>query len=529
MSPPKTPDVKFSDSPPPSSWVEKSGSLMAWAVRADSWRAVHVSMLLHEETGLKCGCVCPACGAILQAVNAGKDDAHFKQPNTLRAFFRHHTGQQQDECLKRAAKLAALQLLIESQQIDLPGYTVHRSVAGVSGAVYSSQAHRASLKLEIVERRWVDEQTASITLANGRVVLLSLVADTQVSSVDGYDAVISINVNDPEVSTWSPEKILASMSLDGAWLCWRKHWDEEALQLEAAEAARKQAHEMIDALPAGLVLADSATALQRSESVLHWVIKNLVAGLTSIEVAGHSEVVGLDFPDGSYRQLPISLPPMTLLLANARLEHALGGVVPDVMCRARQMGGRAEPFELLVEVAVTNPVGSLKRLKLESMDLACIEIDVGLIGRSGRVSVEELRSILEAHGSIKRWIHHPRLVQLRARANAELLQQFEVAKEEALIEARRDDQFRAWTTWQRLRAYVTLLRAQWGNQAPKVFDDVRWRVSDLARRLTGDPELGVMLDPLLAARVVCYGSSTEFVRLGPRVTHFRRQGCFTTL
>ncbi len=49
---------------------------MRWAVRADSHAVVHIASLARDETGLKCGCICPECDATLQAVNAGRPPAH---------------------------------------------------------------------------------------------------------------------------------------------------------------------------------------------------------------------------------------------------------------------------------------------------------------------------------------------------------------------------------------------------------------------------------------------------------------------
>ncbi|MEO6955896.1 MAG: hypothetical protein ABI137_04050, partial [Antricoccus sp.] len=38
------------------------------------------------------------------------------------------------------------------------------------------------------------------------------------------DAIISIKVDDPEVSTWPPDKIRRHAQLDCQWLCWERRW-----------------------------------------------------------------------------------------------------------------------------------------------------------------------------------------------------------------------------------------------------------------------------------------------------------------
>jgi len=118
-------------------WGERSKTLMAWAVHAQTRRAVYVVSLPRAEKGLECNCICPACGGVLEAVNNGRDAEHYLKPNTLRPFFRHHRGQQGTACLVWVAQLAALKLLVESKEIDLPAPTAQQSVIGLSGAVYT--------------------------------------------------------------------------------------------------------------------------------------------------------------------------------------------------------------------------------------------------------------------------------------------------------------------------------------------------------------------------------------------------------
>jgi hypothetical protein len=93
---------------------------LRWALHAQSRRVIHVSMLQRKQKGLACGCVCPGCGEELEAVNAGRDPSHFTLPNTLGQFFRHGRGHQKDNCLLLAGRLAALQLLFERGEVEIP-------------------------------------------------------------------------------------------------------------------------------------------------------------------------------------------------------------------------------------------------------------------------------------------------------------------------------------------------------------------------------------------------------------------------
>jgi len=75
-------------------WVERSATLMAWAVTRQERKATYIGSLPREKTGLQCDCVCPACGGRLQAVNAGKPIQVASGVKTLRPHFRHDIGQQ---------------------------------------------------------------------------------------------------------------------------------------------------------------------------------------------------------------------------------------------------------------------------------------------------------------------------------------------------------------------------------------------------------------------------------------------------
>ena len=92
-------------------WVDRSSTLMAWAVTQQERKATYIGSLQREQTGLKCDCVCPACGGRLQAVNAGKPIQAMPGAKTLHPHFRHDAGQQYDRCLIHVSQLVALQLL----------------------------------------------------------------------------------------------------------------------------------------------------------------------------------------------------------------------------------------------------------------------------------------------------------------------------------------------------------------------------------------------------------------------------------
>ena len=105
-------------------WVDRSSTLMAWAVTEKERKATYIGSLQREQTGLKCDCVCPACGGRLQAVNAGKPIQALPGAKTLRPHFRHDAGQEYDRYLIQVSQLVDLQLLVQKKEIYLPAQTV---------------------------------------------------------------------------------------------------------------------------------------------------------------------------------------------------------------------------------------------------------------------------------------------------------------------------------------------------------------------------------------------------------------------
>jgi hypothetical protein len=320
----------------------------------------------------------------------------------------------------RIAQLAALQLLISQNEIDLPPPRGSRSVIGVSGSVYSAEVMGDRKRALIVERYWIDDQMARITLDDGRVVLFQL-SGSPVRSEDGsFDALITIRIDDPEVSTWSPEKILEKAELVDKWLCWDRHWQDDELNALAQAKAEEDALGNLDLPPDDLIFPEGMSPLQRSESVLHWVIKEMLAGAGTISTPAHREIVSVPAPPRPPLEREVLFPAMLLKLTNIRVEFDLSGMIPDIFCTAQNAAGTSPPFELMIEVAVTHRVDSEKKSLIEAKGIACIELDVRLLKRSGRVPLEQLREMVCDDPSNKVWISHPEIHRQRAIAMAEL-------------------------------------------------------------------------------------------------------------
>lgn len=450
----------------PSDWVERSGALMAWAVTSNGRKATYIGNLSRDQTGLACECICPACGGRLQAVNAGKSLQELPVGNSLRPHFRHDKGQQQDACLVKMSQIVALQLLMQEHVIHLPAQTSRWTVGGASGQMYTGTASSGAISLRVVAREWVDEHQAKITLPNGRVVWLRLFGAYTPGLESSGDAVISIKVDDPEVSTWSAEKILEHVQLTGEWLCWEKHWEDEELAQQARLDAEQQANHWCDYIPEDLDLPAGLTHAQRSESVLHWLIKGILERSREIATPMYVETITRSMPDRTEQSRRAYLAEKSYRISNVRLEHRLKGMVPDVICTAVADGDK--PFELMIEVAVTHRVDQDKTVRIRDLGIACLEIDTQKLGKGGRTTVDELRAMVLTHPTNKRWVFHPAIERQRLTAHEQLTQLH------AKITHQLEDD-RARSTWLQtlndeamLREFHGLLRQLWDGRTPKL-------------------------------------------------------------
>ena len=90
------------------------------------------NILVHiadVESGKKCNCICPACRDPLIAAKGAKNQHHFK----------HATTNECERGLESAIHMTAKQMIMERQEIKLPGYTITKSVKDSKGFMLSTQ------------------------------------------------------------------------------------------------------------------------------------------------------------------------------------------------------------------------------------------------------------------------------------------------------------------------------------------------------------------------------------------------------
>ena len=471
---------------------------MRWAELKASGKPIYIGTLAATQNGNACGCRCPSCGEDIQAVNAGKHASHFARPGTRGMFFRHTSGHQRGDCGFLAAKLAALHLLMEQGEVDLPAPRRRHSHLGVSGQVYWGESEGSRWRGQIQNKVWLDDQSAKITLDDGKVVLVLLRARSEISCDGGIDGIITIEVDDPAVASWGPQQILDRLKLNNGFACWQQHWEDDSLNAVAEHAAKDKAEAALDALPQGLVLPDGLTQFQKSETILHAKVKELLSEAGEFHAPGMVRPVSRLMDDGSEAETTAELDSEYLKITDVRLEHRLKGLVPDVICQAQCSCNPDNPITLLIEVAVTHRVDEAKMEKIRSAELACVEIDLSWISaRSQRITIAQLKSEV-IHGlDSKAWIFNP-FINDRVRAKSAELEMRDMAwqaERRAQTLARRAEQQAQtdrilWLNECReehlLELFLRVLRRSWEGKAGvlRVDDGHMIEAEDIAAQLS---------------------------------------------
>ncbi len=253
-------------------------------------------------------------------------------------------------------------------------------------------------------------------------------------------------------------------------MCWERHWEDGSLKTDALAKAEAEARQLLDLTPEGMTLPDGMNALQRSESVLHCFIKDILATAGKLKTPAVRESITRRMPNGQLAQRTISLPEMTLTLTDVRVEHNMDRLIPDVMCHAVEKAGRFKDIDLMIEVAVTHRVDDAKRGRIKAMNLACIEFDVDLLSSGGRMTIERLRSMVLGDPYNKRWIIHPALEMQVREVEAELDLMASRIEEAQLREKSRRKWLDGLSTEQAAKEYLVLLRAFWRTRSDAEMD-----------------------------------------------------------
>lgn len=396
--------VQAGDSSPASRLEEL---VMAWGKDAQTGDARYIFELDESRRGARSGCVCYSCGKPLTAVNAAK--AQWQ----IRPHFRHPDGAERNACLVLTARAAALSLLREHDRIVLPARRVDAQVTGISGKLYDAWEVRPAERVNIKSFKLRDQVSAVLTLEDGRQFLVRLTGSLQGAPDGEVLPVIELVVDDPALAAMDPATLKAKLHLlveAGAWC--GQDWAASELANQAKQKAEKAAAEALDWLPKeGVPELEGASS---QESVLHWLTKEILRQEGRLQVPA---VVYRELWAGSREHREIARRPGSLLqLSDVRLERKVGQIRPDVVAQyVDPFGGTGGV--LLVEVTVTNEIAPERLARIQAEGKAALEINIGQLG--GSLTRQDFSRLVIEELTVKRWLHHPWLVEKAAQRQAE--------------------------------------------------------------------------------------------------------------
>lgn len=428
-----------------------SGDLvMAWAVDRDTDEPRYILQLDEAHRGAKSNCKCPSCDLPLQAVNAAK--LKFKN----RPHFRHPEGAAREQCLIVAARRALADMFGKQERIVLPRRRRSRNVAGLSGRYFDAWVELPQETVDINYCAFHDATTATLTLDDGRRLVVQLVGSGEVAKLDADEALlarIEINIDDPAIAMMSPEEIFARLEL--AWTngCWVRHWADAELDREAEVNARDAAADALDWLDANDLPSDLSPA-ERRETLLHREVKAILERERRIRLPRlHVEATwrrGNGFVDTRIW----SESEMEVALSSVELEVHLGSSIPDVI--ATWTDDDRWAHSILIEVTVTNPITEERIDRLSSFGLPVLEIDIGRMG--GIVTREEFTRLVIDEVAGKKWLFHPTPIEEHGH----------------LIYEMKQDEAKAIEAEQRKQDLLDVFATAWASRFLEAFHK-RWR------------------------------------------------------
>ena len=144
-----------------------SEARIVWANDAATNAARHIT---EVRTGLACHCVCPGCGAKLEAVNA-------QNPNwKRRPHFRHYEAPELVDCAQQAVLTGAREALKQAKKIELPELRIKRIIAAQDRMEFAAEVYEPAHRTQIESVEFVDATDAVLTLAGGQQIYVRLVA-----------------------------------------------------------------------------------------------------------------------------------------------------------------------------------------------------------------------------------------------------------------------------------------------------------------------------------------------------------------
>lgn len=432
--------------------VTPSDLIMAWAVDQDTGHPRYILQLDASHRGKKSNCKCPSCDAPLVAVNAAK--AEFQ----IRPHFRHPKGAARERCIIVAARKALAEILGKQDQLILPRRRRSQNIEGLSGHYFDAWVERPAETVRVNECHFRDETTATLTLDDGRRLIVQLVGRGVVTQLKGDEAIlaqIELEIDDPAIAMMSPDEIFKRLELAWSNACWTQHWADSELDNLAQAKAREIAAAALDWLESDH-LSDEMNPIERRETLLHREVKIILERERRIRLPGLNVEAKWQRDDGFVDQRSWSTPDTEVSLTTVELEVHLGRSVPDVIASWINSDGWSQ--SIFIEVTVTNPIGSERIDRLSSFGFPVLEIDIGRMG--GIVTRDEFTRLVVDEVAGKHWLYHPSLDEEKQH----LLDVMKREAEEAAEAARKLQSIMDVSASDWAQRFLSAFRKRWSEQ-----------------------------------------------------------------
>lgn len=367
--------------------------VLAWGIETATGLVRHIRDVPRARTGRACGIECVGCGLPLEAFNGGATVwSH-------RPHFKHPRGTQRQDCEIVAARLAAVAVLTQGDVLTLPARRRGSTWVGLSGTRYEVWRNVETERARIRGISYADRTRALITLADGRQLAVMLRGNFPLQADDPSALAcltIEAGAHAALLNHFSPEELRERLTLQPDLLTWQCHWQDTELAAGAEREAQAQAREALDEWPSAW--SDDAGD-RRRETLLHRWVREILSAAHVIDVPGwrHAALPG--------EQAWPLVTPHRLTLTGLRAECGLAGRIPDIQGAATAENPTLNLPLLAIEVVVHNDVTDEKLAELRAAGAAVLEISFKHWG--GRLSIDELRSIVMPGLDCKRWLHHP--------------------------------------------------------------------------------------------------------------------------
>lgn len=377
--------------------------LMAWAKEKSTGKLTFIGELPRERTGLKCGCVCYGCGEVLQAVNAGNNQA------IVTPYFRHEEKPEMGVCGTAVARVLLRSQLELLQDIHLPARSTVASVQGLSGKRYTATRLLPPRTLRFHAVVVSSDVEAVLRLDDGTQLVVRLRGTLETGDAGALVPTVSIVCDDPLLATLNREQLRKRLSLLIGEGQWSGPGTYGALTQEAQHEAREAAIRALDLVPEKAVPEIGRTPAP--ETLLHWTAKEILSEVAELDVPGFRIPWKDSYSRAGLMEQDCEVRPTTLDLSNIRLEKTVGRTRPDVLAEAHGKPAAIWNGPLAIEVTVANRIDAERIARIEAENVASLEVDLSADSRS--LSYDLLRAILVSSSERKQWLFHPGISALK--------------------------------------------------------------------------------------------------------------------